>query len=142
MGERRRSERQRSFLKGRISFNNGRSTLDCLVQDLSEHGARLKVSGAFVLPKLVELYMPSKNTRIKGKIAWRTSDEIGLEFGLDDVRARNDAVDDLARRVHSIEGQLAILGRTIADLRTILYPGQGHEKQDALRNGADGPAVA
>jgi hypothetical protein len=139
MGERRQSERRRSFLKGRISFNGGRATLDCLVRDISEYGARLKVSETFVLPRLVELYMPSKNATLKGKIAWRTSDEIGLEFV--DVHAQNDTPDDLAGRVHCMEGQLAILERKVAELRAILYPGQDREKRDARRDGRTAAAA-
>src|SRR5438874_143557 len=100
MTERRRSERQRSLLKGWIDFNNGRSRLDCLVRDISEHGARLKIPGTIGLPEIVELYLASKKTRTKGRIAWRTFDEIGLKFDLQDVLARDQTFEDLAGRVH------------------------------------------
>ena len=35
MSEHRKETRQRVFLKGRIVFNNGSSSFDCLVRDLS-----------------------------------------------------------------------------------------------------------
>ena len=40
MKERRSSARQKSFLQGRIYFNNRRSSVDCLIRDYSETGAR------------------------------------------------------------------------------------------------------
>ncbi len=42
--ERRTLLRKRSFLQGRLYFNNRRSSLDCLVRDISGQGAKLKVS--------------------------------------------------------------------------------------------------
>ena len=41
MAERRRSVRQKSFLKGRVYFNKGRESADCLVRDLTNQGARI-----------------------------------------------------------------------------------------------------
>ena len=50
MSEHRRETRQRVFLKGRVVFNNGSSSLDCLVRDMSPTGARLVMSEATTLP--------------------------------------------------------------------------------------------
>jgi hypothetical protein len=41
MDERRRSLRQRSSLRGRIFFNNGRTSVSCLIHDISYEGARI-----------------------------------------------------------------------------------------------------
>ena len=41
MSERRISTRQKSFLRGCIQFNHRRTTIDCLVRDISDTGARL-----------------------------------------------------------------------------------------------------
>jgi hypothetical protein len=39
MSERRTSSRQKAFLQGRIFFNNRRTSVDCLIRDISEQGA-------------------------------------------------------------------------------------------------------
>jgi len=53
--ERRSRVRQKSFLQGRVFFNKGRSSFDCLVRDFSELGAKVKVSENATLPEVVEL---------------------------------------------------------------------------------------
>jgi hypothetical protein len=42
--ERRASPRQRRFNGAKIVFNNNSSVIDCIVRDLSAHGARLVVA--------------------------------------------------------------------------------------------------
>ena len=44
--ERRAATRQKSFLQGRIYFNNRRTSVDCLVRDISETGAKLTFAAA------------------------------------------------------------------------------------------------
>src|SRR5438128_5171529 len=85
MKERRAGTRQKSFLQGRVYFNNRRSSVDCLVRDLSERGAKLKVSEAIAIPDVVELYIPNKDETFRARVEWRTGDEVGLGFGLDEV---------------------------------------------------------
>ena len=48
--EPRSSPRQRSLMGAVLSFHNGRSTLDCLVRNISDSGARLSVSPSVSLP--------------------------------------------------------------------------------------------
>ena len=61
MDERRVAMRHKSFLQGRIYFNGRRSSVDCLVREISDTGARLKFSTAVVTPDVVELHIPSKD---------------------------------------------------------------------------------
>lgn len=44
MIERRALIRHKTFIKGRIYFNNRLSSMDCIVRDVTEKGARLQVS--------------------------------------------------------------------------------------------------
>jgi len=46
MDERRQSIRQESFLRGRVYFNNGRNSVNCLVRDISYEGTRI-TGGSF-----------------------------------------------------------------------------------------------
>ena len=41
MKERRLSARKKSFLQGRVYYNSRRSSVDCLVRDISDEGAKL-----------------------------------------------------------------------------------------------------
>ncbi len=43
--ERRESDRRRTYLCGRITFNDRVSTMDCLIRNLSRNGAMLEFPG-------------------------------------------------------------------------------------------------
>src|SRR5882672_5479452 len=81
MVERRSSARKKSFLQGRIYYNNQRSSVDCLVRDISERGAKLVFSDAVAIPDVVELYLPGKDEVHRVRLQWRKGDEIGVGFG-------------------------------------------------------------
>src|ERR1700681_1779983 len=84
MTERRSVSRQKSFLQGRIFFNNRRTSIACLVRDITEHGAKLKFSSMFATPDVVELYIPNKDETYRAKVQWRNADEIGVGFDFDE----------------------------------------------------------
>ena len=73
MSEHRKETRQRVFLKGRIVFNNGSSSFDCLVRDMSSSGARLVMSDATTLPEAFDLYIPQKDRTYRATLRWRPS---------------------------------------------------------------------
>ena len=77
MDERRRSERQRSFLRGRVYFNNGRCSLDCLIRDISYEGARIVFSDPLSIPDVIRLAIPKKNRMMDANVRWRR----GLQWG-------------------------------------------------------------
>jgi PilZ domain len=120
MAERRLSARQKSFLQGRIYFNNRRSSVDCLVRDYSEAGARLKFSESVAVPEAIELYIPNKEEIHRARVQWRSGDEMGIAFG---EEARQPSVvhdagqDDLATRVQALETEVASLKRALNELR-------------------------
>src|SRR5436190_12856484 len=81
MSERRTTTRQKSFLQGRILFNNRRSSVDCLVRDISEYGAKLKFSEAITVPEVVELYIPNKDESYRARVQWRLGEGRGVALG-------------------------------------------------------------
>ena len=81
MKERRSVSRQKSFLQGRIYFNNRRSSVDCLIRDYSEQGARLKFSESADVPEAMELYIPNKEEIHRARVEWRSGNEMGVSFG-------------------------------------------------------------
>jgi len=80
MDERRRSERQRSLLRGRVYFNRGRCSLDCLIRDISYEGARLAFSDPVSIPDVIQLSIPIKNRMMDAKVRWRRGLTIGVVF--------------------------------------------------------------
>ncbi len=121
MSERRSRSRQKSFLQGRIFYNNRRTSVDCLIRDISEHGARLKFSGAVVTPDVVELYIPNKEESYRAKVQWRNSDEIGVGFDSDEgapLLAPSVPAADWSARIHKLEHDVAALQRKFNELQT------------------------
>jgi hypothetical protein len=82
MQERRAISRRRTFLKGVLTFNNGNSSEDCLVRDLTEAGALIELPHPEA-PENFDLLIPSKSLRASAHVAWR----VGGRFGLDFARA-------------------------------------------------------
>jgi hypothetical protein len=126
--ERRTLLRKRSFLQGRLYFNNRRSSLDCLVRDISSHGAKLKVSDSIAIPEIVELYIPNKDETYRAKVQWRTGFEIGVTFENDQEAPSivpGAAPADLPERVRRLEAEVASLHRKLNELQNELRHGQG-----------------
>ena len=114
--ERRSLVRKRSFLQGRLYFNNRRSAIDCLVRDISPSGARLIFSDAVSLPDAVDLYIPHKETTLRAHVQWRHGDEIGVTFRSDLALASapvSSSDRELARRVEKLEAEIAALRKML-----------------------------
>jgi hypothetical protein len=121
MNERRSRARQRSFLQGRIYFNNRRSSLDCLIRDFSDQGAKLTISDSVALPEIVELYIPHKDETYRAKVQWRTGFELGVAFNeQEDSPSIVPNAPDLAGRVRRLEGEVATLQRKVSELQNEL----------------------
>lgn len=119
MGERRRETRRKSFLRGRIFFNNRRSAVDCLVRDISAAGARLIFSDAVSVPDVVDVYIPQKEQTLRAHVQWRHGDEVGVEFP-DAMPAPSPAQHnegELNERVARLESEVATLRRMLKALK-------------------------
>jgi hypothetical protein len=79
MQERRAVSRRRTFLKGVLTFNNGNSSEDCLVRDLTEAGALIELPHPEA-PGSFDLLIPSKSLRASARVAWRVGGRFGLNF--------------------------------------------------------------
>jgi hypothetical protein len=123
MAERRSSARQKSFLQGRIYFNNRRSSVDCLIRDVSETGARLKFSETIAVPEAIELYIPNREEIHRARVEWRTGNEMGVSFG-EEMRSPSIAPEaaqgDLSTRVQTLEAEVASLKRLVSELRATI----------------------
>lgn len=128
MAERRTVSRQKSFLQGRIFFNNRRTSVDCLVRDFCQHGARLKFSSVTATPDVVELYIPNKDESYRAKVQWRNADEMGVWFETAEGSpplAPGAAPADWSARIHKLEHDVASLQRKFNELQAALRQLQG-----------------
>ncbi len=57
MIERRKFPRSRTYLGGTMHFNHGFSSMDCLIRDLSDEGARLIFTNSVAVPGKFDLPM-------------------------------------------------------------------------------------
>lgn len=119
MSELRRETRLRTFLKGRIIFNNGNSSMDCLVRDISASGARLMLSQTATLPDGFDLIIPAKDRTHRATLRWRKADSVGVTFAEEPARPIPGAADAtpavLLARIHELEAENATLRRLLKE---------------------------
>jgi PilZ domain len=119
MSERRIAQRQKSFLRGCIYFNN-RSATDCLIRDISPTGARLIFSDTVSVPDMVDLYIPQKDQMLRAQVQWRHGDEVGVGFPAAAKAKPGSAApadEDLAERVKNLEAEVAKLKKMLKRLK-------------------------
>ena len=80
MIERRQSTRARVIYGAVIAYNGRQSTVDCVVRNFSEDGAKVDFENPAQLPDAVELLITKKNRAFIAKITWRQANEAGLAF--------------------------------------------------------------
>ncbi len=113
MIERRTHPRHKVFIKGRIYFNNRLSSMNCMVREMGEQGARLEFSENVTLPDMFELYLPNKDEYFRAHVMWRKGRDIGIALTPEvnsnprTEAGRTDA--DLADRVTKLERDVALL---------------------------------
>jgi hypothetical protein len=120
MSERRIAQRQKSFLRGCIYYNNRRSATDCLIRDISPTGARLIFSDTVTVPDMVDLYIPQKDQMLRAQVQWRHGDEVGVGFPSAKVSGPKSAPaadGDLAERVEKLEAEVAKLKKMLKRLK-------------------------
>jgi uncharacterized protein YceH (UPF0502 family) len=117
--ENRSHSRVRALMAGRIVFNKGRSSVDCVVRNITDAGAKLSVSAAANVPDQFELVLPHKRATRRARLIWRRLDEIGVAFSdapLPNVDSGADVEAALRRRIQQLEAEVASLQALIEKL--------------------------
>ena len=78
MSERRAKQRQRVLKSAKIRLERG-GVIDCMIRDISEDGACLRVASALGIPDFFELILDEKILR-PCRVKWRKETQIGVEF--------------------------------------------------------------
>lgn len=90
-----RAERVRSLLRAQAVYNNGNATVDCVVRNLSDTGARIETPNQTALPAEFDLHIPHKARTYRARIVWRKAAEAGVRFVENAPRARGEESDGL-----------------------------------------------
>ena len=122
MVERRALVRHKTLIEGRIYFNNRMTSMDCIVRDVTEKGARLQVSESVALPDAFEIYLPNKDEHFRAQAQWRKGDQLGVSWTPDSAfRHKSEssvhAEQALADRVARLERELVALQRRLDSLQ-------------------------
>lgn len=72
--------RGRTLLAGKVIYNFGQSSIDCVVRRISDHGATISVESPLGIPKHFQLLIPDEGTPRPCKLVWQSDRELGLEF--------------------------------------------------------------
>lgn len=118
MSERRTTHRRRSYLGATIAFNERRSTMDCLVRNLTEAGAKIDFPHGVLIPDRFDITVPHRGIETRCRVVWRREAELGVAF-CDPRDARRPAeVIPLAyaRRLAECETEKTRLRRRVDEL--------------------------
>lgn len=79
MQERRKVTRSR-VLKGAKIIIGSASTIDCVVRNVTNSGARIQIANTVDLPETLDLTLDAGFTIRPCRVAWRSVNETGLQF--------------------------------------------------------------
>lgn len=80
MTERRKGARPRALKGGKIAFNQHNSVIDCVVRNLTEDGAMLKVPSTAGIPQRFYFRLDSEQAFRPCQVIWRRPDTLGITF--------------------------------------------------------------
>lgn len=80
MPEKRRAPRQRVIKGAHISFKERGAAIDCVVRNLSDSGACLKVESPVGIPETFDLVIETDQSVRPCRVVWRKDTQIGVEF--------------------------------------------------------------
>src|SRR5262245_18294593 len=72
--------RGRTHLAGKVIFNFGQSTIDCVVKRLAEDGATIELENGLGIPDRFQLSLVSERMLVPCKLVWQSEKQIGVSF--------------------------------------------------------------
>ena len=102
MLERRQHPRSRVFYGGMIAFHARTATLDCVVRNFSQRGAKIEFENSAMLPDQVDFEVARRGLSCLARLVWRDQNAAGLMFS--EAREMGDVVSlDWARKLRASE---------------------------------------
>ena len=78
--ERRSSPRRKTRFKATVVYGADRAIANCVVRDLSETGARIKLDAPNEIPAQFHLIWVADRTVLSAEAVWRGNGEMGVRF--------------------------------------------------------------
>jgi PilZ domain len=117
--EPRRSIRQKLFLRGFIRTPKSATSIDCMVRDLSEGGAKLRFRCTPLITDFFELHIPAKGAVLPAKLVWMNGCEAGISLDtIDPVDTARADYSEIFVRVTTLEDEIAALKDTVKQLQS------------------------
>jgi hypothetical protein len=102
--ERRRSPRKSCTLGGRLFYGLAGLSIDCIIRDISDHGARVAVpSAAWKAPKEIHLLSLREGKVYSGIVVWNRGRYLGLNFSK--VQQAEDITDPMMGSIKAAWGK-------------------------------------
>lgn len=114
--DQRPASRVRTIMQGRIVFNNGSATLDCVIRNLSETGAKLELSSSVTIPDRFQLVIPRRSETRRARIVWHRDELMGIAF--ENAAEHTPEAGSMASRLKSAQDENARLRRCLAELKS------------------------
>ena len=80
MLERRQYPRNRVYYGGLVAFNARNSTLDCVVRNFSQRGAKIEFENSALTPDQVDFEIERRGLSCLARFVWRDRNAAGLMF--------------------------------------------------------------
>jgi hypothetical protein len=95
-----RAPRRRTLFAGIVIHGLAPFTLDCAIRDVSENGARVRLTALAHLANPIVLVAPSLDTAHEAVVAWQNGQDIGLKFVRRvDLQSPTSDLDRITRRL-------------------------------------------
>ncbi len=78
--ERRRVRRSRVLLRGKLVFDEGALSTDCMVRDISVWGAKVRLPTEIVLRETMYLIESQNCVAHEARVVWKKGCDLGLQF--------------------------------------------------------------
>ena len=113
MQDRRQGSRDKVLFGGVAELSQRGPTMNCVVRNISEHGACVEFDSTAKLPEEITLSVPRKGRSFLTKLIWRQANKVGLAFRM---MTSDTPVSDLDERLRRSEIKKRQLQRRINEL--------------------------
>ncbi len=111
--------RGRTLLAGKIVYDFGQSTIDCVVRRISDRGATVTIESSLGIPEHCHLLIAHDGPPRSCKRVWQSGRELGLEFESHETKEATHHLEASDRRPDSVaSGQMLALRSAMDEVET------------------------
>lgn len=104
--ERRRGQRHRALLAGKVANDDATRTLDCVIRNLSPDGAMIETSTPHLVPSEMHLVQIKEGIAWDAEVVWRRGTRVGVRLkGRHDL---HETTEKQLRALRAIWSQMAL----------------------------------